>query len=187
MVDVGFEPTTQKTHGLSTTPFVEGISVVLVRLTTCERLTNSSPKLSLITLARCNFQTLVLSCHPRARSPQDQTDSQRPGTVQISSTRFIMPPQSSEPKHQTDSQRPGARCRFQALVLSRHPQSSELKTRYAHKDRTECGFQALVLSCHPRAQSSKTRQTHKNRTWCRLQALGLSCPPQPRAQSSQYQ
>ena len=36
MVDVGFEPTTQKTHGLSTTPFVkvvvEGISVIRLRL-----------------------------------------------------------------------------------------------------------------------------------------------------------
>ena len=32
MVDVGIEPTTQKTHGLSTTPFVKEISgVVLVR------------------------------------------------------------------------------------------------------------------------------------------------------------
>ena len=48
MVDVGLEPTTQKTHGLSTTPFVKGISEVLVRLTTCKRLTNSLPKLSLI-------------------------------------------------------------------------------------------------------------------------------------------
>ena len=50
MVDVGLEPTTQKTHGLSTTPFVMVISEVLVRLTTCERLTNSLPKLSRITL-----------------------------------------------------------------------------------------------------------------------------------------
>ena len=32
MVDVGIEPTTQKTHGLSTTPFVKVISGVLVRL-----------------------------------------------------------------------------------------------------------------------------------------------------------
>ena len=31
---VGLEPTIQKTHGLSTTPFVIGISGVLVRLTT---------------------------------------------------------------------------------------------------------------------------------------------------------
>ena len=34
MMDVGFEPRTQKKHGLSTTPFVEVISGVLVRLTT---------------------------------------------------------------------------------------------------------------------------------------------------------
>ena len=50
MVDVGFEPTTQKKHGLSTTPFVKVIRGVLVRLTTCKRLTNSLlPKLSFIT------------------------------------------------------------------------------------------------------------------------------------------
>ena len=47
---VGIEPTTQKTHGRSTTPFVKVIRGVLVRLTTCKRLTNSLPKLSLITL-----------------------------------------------------------------------------------------------------------------------------------------
>ena len=47
---VGIEPTTQKTHGLSTTPFVQEIRRVLVRLTTCNWLTNSSPKLSLTTL-----------------------------------------------------------------------------------------------------------------------------------------
>ena len=46
MVDVGFEPTTKKTHGLSTTPFVKVVGGVLVRLTTCKRLTH---KLSLIT------------------------------------------------------------------------------------------------------------------------------------------
>ena len=46
---VGIEPTTPKAHGLSTTPFVKVISGVLVRLTTCKRLTNSLPKLSLIT------------------------------------------------------------------------------------------------------------------------------------------
>ena len=51
MVDVGFKPVTQKTHGLSTTLSVEGISGVLVRLTTRKRLTNSLPKLSLITLS----------------------------------------------------------------------------------------------------------------------------------------
>ena len=43
IIDVGFEPTTQKTHGLSTTPFVKVISEVFVRLTTCKRLTNSLP------------------------------------------------------------------------------------------------------------------------------------------------
>ena len=49
MVDVGLEPTTPKTHGLSTTPFVKVFSGVLVRLTTCKRLTNTTlPKLSLI-------------------------------------------------------------------------------------------------------------------------------------------
>ena len=52
MVDVGFEPTTRKTHGLSTAPFVKDISGVLVRLTTCKRLTNSLPKLSLTTVSR---------------------------------------------------------------------------------------------------------------------------------------
>ena len=45
---VGIEPTTQKTHGLSTTAL---LVEVLVRLTTCKRLTNSLPKLSLITLS----------------------------------------------------------------------------------------------------------------------------------------
>ena len=33
-VDAGFEPTTQKTHGLSTTPFVKVIVGYIVRLTT---------------------------------------------------------------------------------------------------------------------------------------------------------
>ena len=46
---VGIEPTTQKTHGLSTTPFVKVINGILVRLTTCNWLTHSLPKLSLIT------------------------------------------------------------------------------------------------------------------------------------------
>ena len=50
MVDVGLEPSTQETHGLSTTPFIIAISRVLVRLTTCKKLTNSLPKLSLITI-----------------------------------------------------------------------------------------------------------------------------------------
>ena len=36
---VGFEPTPQKKHGLSTTPFVKVVSGVLVRLTTCKRST----------------------------------------------------------------------------------------------------------------------------------------------------
>ena len=48
---VGFQPTTQKNHGPSTTPFVKELSGVLVRLTTCKRLTNSLPQLSLITPA----------------------------------------------------------------------------------------------------------------------------------------
>ena len=43
MVDVEFEPTIQKNHGLSTTPFVKVLGGVLVRLTTCKRLTNSLP------------------------------------------------------------------------------------------------------------------------------------------------
>ena len=48
MVDVGFEPTTQKIHGPSTTPFVKVIcGGILVRLTTCKRLVHSLPKLSL--------------------------------------------------------------------------------------------------------------------------------------------
>ena len=46
---VGIEPTTQKPTVLPTTPFVKDFSGVLVRLTTCKRLTNSLPKLSLIT------------------------------------------------------------------------------------------------------------------------------------------
>ena len=45
---VGFEPTTPKKHGLSTTPFVRELVGVLVWLTTCKRLTISLPKLSLI-------------------------------------------------------------------------------------------------------------------------------------------
>ena len=51
MADVELEPTTQKAHGLSTTPFVKDVNGVLliVRLTTCKRLTNSLPKLSLTT------------------------------------------------------------------------------------------------------------------------------------------
>ena len=52
MMDVGLEPTTQKNHGLSTTPFVKENSGVLLRLTTCKRLTNSLPKLSLLKRAR---------------------------------------------------------------------------------------------------------------------------------------
>ena len=48
MVDVGFAPTTQKTHGLPTTPFVKVLVGYLVRLTTYKWLTNSLPKLSLI-------------------------------------------------------------------------------------------------------------------------------------------
>ena len=42
---------TPKAHGLSTTPFVKKFSGVIVRLTTRKRLTNSLPKLSLITLS----------------------------------------------------------------------------------------------------------------------------------------
>ena len=51
MVDVGLGPTTQKSHGLSTTPFVKELVGYFfrVRLTTCTRLTNSLPKLSHIT------------------------------------------------------------------------------------------------------------------------------------------
>ena len=44
---VGFEITTEKNHGLPTTPFVKVlVAGVLVGLTTCKRLTNSLPKLS---------------------------------------------------------------------------------------------------------------------------------------------
>ena len=49
MVDVVFEPPTQKSHGPADDAICEGISGVLVRLTTCNWLTNSLPKLSLIT------------------------------------------------------------------------------------------------------------------------------------------
>ena len=38
MVNVGLEPKINKKNGLSTRPFVEEISEVLVRLTTCKRL-----------------------------------------------------------------------------------------------------------------------------------------------------
>ena len=54
---VGFEPTTQETLGLSTTTVVKELVGVLVRLTTCERSTNSLPKLSLITPLRCRLGT----------------------------------------------------------------------------------------------------------------------------------
>ena len=50
MVDAEVEPTIQKTHGLSTTPFVKVLMGYLSVLTTCERLTESLPKLSLISL-----------------------------------------------------------------------------------------------------------------------------------------
>ena len=46
---VGFELTTQNPHGLSTTPFVNSEVLLIVRLTTCKRLTNSLPKLGRIT------------------------------------------------------------------------------------------------------------------------------------------
>ena len=59
MVDVGLEPTTQKTHGLSATPFVMEISGALVRLTTCQRLINILPKLSLITFVQCLLLLLL--------------------------------------------------------------------------------------------------------------------------------
>ena len=52
IVDGGDRTHDPKIHGLSTTPFVKEISGVLVRLTTCNWLTNNSlPKLSLITVA----------------------------------------------------------------------------------------------------------------------------------------
>ena len=52
MVDVGFKPTTtQKTHGLSATPFVTEL-VRYFRLITCKRFTNSLPKLSLTAIGR---------------------------------------------------------------------------------------------------------------------------------------
>ena len=49
---VGIEPTTPKSNGLSTTLYIcLGLSGVLVRLTTCKRLTNSIPTLSLKSLS----------------------------------------------------------------------------------------------------------------------------------------
>ena len=57
MVDVGLEPTTQKTH--VDDAICLGISGVLVRLTTSKRLTSSLPKLSLITLPRTTKCTLT--------------------------------------------------------------------------------------------------------------------------------
>ena len=44
---VGFEPTTQQIHGPADDAIFHGISGVLVRLTTCKRLTNDLPKLRL--------------------------------------------------------------------------------------------------------------------------------------------
>ena len=49
MWDLNTRP--KKPMVLPTTPFVKVISGVLVRLTTCNVLTNSLPKLSLITLS----------------------------------------------------------------------------------------------------------------------------------------
>ena len=49
VVDGGDRTHDPKTHNLSTTPFVKLISGVLVRLTTCNWLTNSLPRLSLTT------------------------------------------------------------------------------------------------------------------------------------------
>ena len=56
---VGIEPTTQKTMVLPTTPFVKVISGVLVRLTTFEMLTNSLPKLSLVTPCRTSILIII--------------------------------------------------------------------------------------------------------------------------------
>ena len=59
---MGLEPTTQKTHGLSTTPFVKVLVRVVVRLTTCKSLTNSLPELSLITSVSIHPKPSLLSC-----------------------------------------------------------------------------------------------------------------------------
>ena len=50
IVDGGDRTHDPKTHGLSTAPFVKVFSEVLIRLTTCNWLTNSLPKLGLLTL-----------------------------------------------------------------------------------------------------------------------------------------
>ena len=47
---------------LQVVPFVKDFSGVLVRLTTCQRLTNSLPKLSLITLCCTVLYCIVLYC-----------------------------------------------------------------------------------------------------------------------------
>ena len=52
MVDVGLEPTTPKKAWSVDDAICQGIIAVLVRLTTCKRLTNSLPELSLITHRR---------------------------------------------------------------------------------------------------------------------------------------
>ena len=61
MVDVGLEPTTRKTHGLSTTPFICW-GIRLVRLTNRKRFTNSLPELNLILISQKGVVALSTSC-----------------------------------------------------------------------------------------------------------------------------
>ena len=56
IVDGGDRTQDPKTHDLSTTPFDKDFSGVLVRLTTCNWLTDSLPKLSLITVSCCYWK-----------------------------------------------------------------------------------------------------------------------------------
>ena len=59
MVDVGLEPTIPKNHGPADDAICKGLSGVLVRLTTCKRLTNSLPKLRLMTGTRIVYSIYV--------------------------------------------------------------------------------------------------------------------------------
>ena len=68
IVDGGDRTHDPKTHGLSTTPFVKEFSGVLVCLTTCNWLTNSLPKLSLITLSYRIYSPLLWTLYCRRGS-----------------------------------------------------------------------------------------------------------------------
>ena len=77
---VEIEPTTKKTHGLPTTPFVKVVSGVLVCLTTCKMLTEFLPKLSLTT-------TLSSTC-----DTTPQTELLAHGTAAVTQASDSIPP-----------------------------------------------------------------------------------------------